>query len=167
LELNFRKAQFSEAYVRALAAVAGCSAAKPEPDCDSKDLVLSAKLRNSRIRSPKLAIQVKCSAILERRDAGIAYPLPLKNYDDLRPENLAVPRILVVIEVPPGEDSRVWLEHSPERLCLLRGAFWVSLHGHRSTLNTTTVTVFLPLEQRLTAESLEAIMVRIGNGVKP
>ena len=34
-------------------------------------------------------------------------------------------------------------------------------------MNTTTVTVLLPSEQRLTAESLEAIMVRIGNGDKP
>ena len=92
-----------------MAAVAGCSVAKPEPDCDSEDLVLSARLKESRIRSPKLAIQVKCSAVLERRGRGIAYALPLKNYDDLRPDNLAVPRILVVVEVPHGEDPGAWL----------------------------------------------------------
>jgi hypothetical protein len=98
LDLNFRKEQFSAAYVRALAAVAGLSVARPEPDCDSEDLILSARLAAARIRSPKLAVQLKCSSSLAKLPNDVAFLLPIKNYDDLRPVNLAVPRVLVVVK---------------------------------------------------------------------
>lgn len=167
MELNLRKSQFSEAYIRALASVAGCSVAKPEPDYDSEDLVLSARLGDTKIHSPKLAIQIKCSSVLEKQPSGIAFPLPIRNYDDLRPENLAIPRILAVVEVPDGDNADDWLEYSADRLCLRGAAFWVSLFGYKATRNEVKVTVHLPVDQRLTAQSLKTMMVKIGNGDKP
>jgi hypothetical protein len=167
VDLNFRKAQYSEAYIRILASVAGCAVAKPEPDYDSEDLVLSARLTDTRIRSPKLAMQVKCSSVLEKGATGIAFPLPIRNYDDLRPDNLAIPRILAIVDVPPGNDPEDWLDHSPDRLCLRSTAFWLSLFGYKSTSNEVKVTVRIPTDQKLTAEVLRAMMVKIGNGDRP
>ncbi len=167
MDLNFQKSQFSEAYIRILASVAGCSVAKPEPDLDSEDLVLSARLTDTRIRSPKLAVQLKCSSVLEKQSSKIAFPLPIKNYDDLRPGNLAIPRILAVVEVPAGNDSEDWLDHLPDRLCLRSTAFWISLFGYRATSNDVKVTVQIPTDQKLTAQALRAMMVKIGNGDRP
>jgi len=166
VELNFRKAQFSEAYVRVLAAVAGCSVSRPEPDIESEDLVLSARLTEMPIRSPKLAMQIKCSGVPDPQSPEIAFPLSIKNYDDLRPENLAIPRILAIIVVPGGVDPEAWLDHSEDRLCLLGSAFWASLFGYRASKNEVTVTVHIPSSQRLTAQSLKAMMVKIASDGK-
>jgi hypothetical protein len=164
LDLNFRKEQFSAAYVRALAAVVGLSVARPEPDCDSEDLIVSARLAMARIRSPKVSLQLKCSSSLARLSADVAFPLPIKNYDDLRPVNLAVPRMLVVVEVPAGDDPEHWVHQGHDRLCLLHSAYGASLFGYRSVANQTTVTVRIPLEQRLTTATLNSIMLKLGQG---
>jgi hypothetical protein len=37
----------------------------------------------------------------------IRYPLPVKNYEDLRHENYQVPRILVVVVMPALEEASV------------------------------------------------------------
>jgi hypothetical protein len=166
LELNFRKEQFSVAFVRALAAVAGLSVSRPEPDCDSEDLILSARLHGTPIRSPKVALQLKCSSNLGRGPDSVSIALPLKNYDDLRPTNLAVPRLLVVVEIPPGEEPNEWIHQTEERVCLLRSAYWLSLYDFRSVANNTSVTVHLPLQQRLTPSSLLSIMVQLGKGLR-
>jgi len=167
LDLNFRKEQYSAAYVRAIAAVVGVSVAKPDPDCDSEDLILSARLASARIRSPKLALQLKASSVLVKGPIDLAFPLPIKNYEDLRPTNLAVPRLLVVVELPPGDDPNGWLHHDDDRLCLMHTAYWTSLFGYRTMSNQTTVTVHIPLDRRLTAETLSSIMNRLGEGERP
>lgn len=164
MDLNVCKEQFSAAYVRALAAVCGLSVTRPEPDIDSEDLVLSARLLDARIRSPKLALQLKCSSSLAKYGSEAALELKLKNYDDLRPTNLCVPRILAVVEVPSGDDARSWLHHSEDRLCLLHTAYWLCLFGYRSVSNQTTVTVRIPLAQRLTANVLSRMIERLGKG---
>jgi hypothetical protein len=141
--------------------------ARPEPDYDSEDLVLSARLGETKIHSPKLAIQIKCSSVLEKNSSGIAFPLQIRSYDDLRPDNLAIPRILVIVEVPAGDNTDDWLEYSAERLCLRSTAFWISLFGYKATKNEVKVTVHVPINQRLAADSLKTMMVKIGNGDRP
>ena len=164
LVLNSRKMQFSAAYIRALAAVVGLTVAVPEPDCDSEDIVLSARSYHTRIRSPKVALQLKCSGRVTKDSAGFAYPLKIKNYDDLRPVNLAVPRLLVVLEVPRDDDPASWLDEGDDRLCLLHTAYWSSLYGYKAVPNRATVTIHIPGEQRLTLSSLNSIMTKLGNG---
>lgn len=164
LDLNFCKEQFSAAYVRTLAAVCGLSVARPDPDLDSEDLILSGRLLNTRIRSPKLAVQLKCSSNLTKDGSNLAYALKVKNYDDLRPTNLAVPRILAVVEVPSGDDTQYWLHHREDRLCLLHAAYWLCLFGYDPVGNQTTITVKIPLTQRLTAPVLLEMIEKLGRG---
>ena len=163
MDLNFRKEQFSAAYVKALAAVAGLAVAKPDPDTDSEDLILSARLVH-KVRSPKVAIQLKCTSSLPKTSNDIAFALPIKNYDDLRPTNLAVPRLLIVLEVPPGEAPEDWIAQTHERLCLLHAAYWASLYGYKAVANQSSVTVHIPSERRLTAPVLTSIMAKLGEG---
>ncbi len=56
LSMSHAQEQFSKAFVLAVAALAGCSAAEPDPDLDDIDWTLSCRLRP---RRPKLDLQVK------------------------------------------------------------------------------------------------------------
>ncbi len=89
----------------------------------------------------------------------------MKNYDDLRPTNFLVPRILVVVRVPeePGE----WTEQTDDQLVLRHCGYWLSLRGFPESENTANVTVQIPVEQRFTVQALQTLMNRIGTGVHP
>jgi Domain of unknown function (DUF4365) len=52
------------------------------------------------VRSPMLGVQSKCTARNVIRDAALHFSVSRKNYNDLRPTNLRVPRILVVHCIP-------------------------------------------------------------------
>jgi len=102
MDINAKKEQFSQAYVQAVAAVAGYSWAKPCPDDDSIDLTLAAKGGGGTIRSPKLDVQVKCHAAEVLAEPSFSYALKIKNYDDLRDAN-----VLGSPDIQSGESSRI------------------------------------------------------------
>ncbi|NJK76628.1 MAG: DUF4365 domain-containing protein [Microcoleus sp. SU_5_6] len=141
MELNQRKELFSKAYVRAVAAVAGCSVDQPEDDYDSIDLRIKARSIQGAVSYPQLDLQLKCTS-RDILDANcIRYPLILKNYNDLR-INCQIPRILVVVLVP--ENIAEWLEQSEQQMSIKYCAYWVSLRGFSATGNIRSVTVELP-----------------------
>ena len=164
MDVDAQKEEFSRAYVRAVAAVAGFAWSQPSVDDDSIDLTLAAKGGNGTFRSPKLDLQLKCHAALMPLDSHMSYPLKLKNYNELR-DIFLVPRILVVVLVP---DKVVdWLNHSEAELQLRRSGYWVNLRGLPASANTTTVTVQIPRHQLFTPDELRQIMQRIGAGGSP
>lgn len=158
MHLTHRQEQFSNAFIEAIAAVAGCSAAKPAVDNDSIDWTLSNRLP----RRPKLDLQLKCTA----HDTGpadyIRFALPIKNYRDLILTDLSNPRILAVVVVPDQTDD--WIEQERERLVLRHCAYWTSLLGLTQSDNETTVTVDVPRTNLFTVDALNRIMQRINDG---
>jgi len=162
---TWRMEQFSRAYVQAISSAAGCSSASSSVDDDSVDLTLMRRRIGSTIRSPRLDVQLKAT-YTDCIDADhISYPLPIKNYDDLRPTNLAVPRILVVVTM--NADAGQWLLHSEANLALYKCGYWLSLHGFPSVSNTTTKTVHLPRLQVFNATNLHDIFLRLEAGQLP
>lgn len=117
------------------------------------------------MRSPQVDAQVKCTAAASVSATHVAYPLKIKNYDELRPTDLQVPRILIVVTVP--DDLGDWLKHSEQELAMRRCGYWLSLRGEPGTTNTTSVTVQLPRANQFTVAELAGIMQRIGNGQNP
>ncbi len=99
MDLSLRKEQFSPAYVRAVAAVAGYGVSKPDPDYDSIDIELSDRTGEGVPTRPKIDIQLKCTSQNVLRDRDLVYPLKRKNYDELRMTDLLVPRLLIVSRV--------------------------------------------------------------------
>lgn len=91
--------------------------------------------------------------------------MEIKNYDDLRTEDLLVPRILIVVMVPQAVSE--WLRHSEEELALRHCGYWVSLRGEPPVQNRETITVSLPRSQQLTPEAVQQIMKRINDGEAP
>ncbi len=167
LDSSAQKEQFSKAYFRAVAAVAGFAVAEPDPDEDSIDFTLSEKGDGGILRRPKLDVQVKSTAREIVSDGELRFPLKIKNYHELRPpmEDLMVPRILVVVIIP--SDIGEWLEHSEEQLALRHCGYWVCLMGQPEKSNTDNVTVSISRTQQFTAEVLREIMDRVGKGQLP
>ncbi len=62
MDINQQKEQFSITYIRAIAAVAGYSLYRPEIDNDSVDLGIVARGGTGIILSPRLELQLKCTA---------------------------------------------------------------------------------------------------------
>jgi hypothetical protein len=165
MTLDDQKEQFSFAYARAVSAVAQIAVSEPAVDDDSIDLMFQRRGGGGVVRSPRVEAQVKCTEVAATHPDHIAYPLKLKNYDELRSVDVLVPRILIVVIVPDVLGD--WLDHSEQELAMRRCGYWLSLRGEPATLNTTNVTVHLPRTNQFTVAELQGIMQRIGNGQNP
>ncbi len=113
---NEQKQQLSVAYVHAVAARAGYACQVMNVDDDGIDVQIAARgviHHRAVLRSPRLDIQLKATAHPSLKQDHLAFPLPLKNYNDLRDEVL-VPRLLVVLLLP--EDEQQWIEQTEDRM---------------------------------------------------
>ena len=76
-----------------------------------------------------------------------------------------VPRILVVVVVPPLPES--WLIQSDEQTILKYCAYWISLRGKTTTNNNEKVRVYIPQDNRFTVNSLSKSMEIVASGDAP
>jgi hypothetical protein len=158
-----QKEEFNYAYLCALAAHAGLNRTSSSVDDDSIDVSFKSKGYHGRlVRSPQIEFQLKCTSQDLVDGEVIKFPLPRKNYDDLRGSDFASPRYLAVLLVP--EDVDRWIEHNDEHIELHKNCYWLSLRNYEPTDNVNTVTVSIPLDQRLTTEILRAMMDRASDG---
>ena len=112
---NERKQQFSFAYIHAVATAADLTMDETDVDIDSVDLEVKGKGFGEPISSPTIGMQVKCTSAHQPRDGVLSFPLPVKNYNELRWKDEAMtPRILVVVVVPENEGD--WLEQNEDSL---------------------------------------------------
>ena len=165
MDINQQKEQFSNIYLQAVTTVAGYSLYKPFVDDDSVDWGVAAKGGTGPIRAPRLELQLKSTSRDIQDDNSIRYPLKLKNYDDLRMDDFAIPRILVVVLIP--ETPEDWLTQSETELCITNCGYWISLRGMPKTQNTNAVTVAIPRTNQFTVAALQSIMEGISQGVQP
>ena len=159
-----QKEEFQHAYVCALAAHAGLNRANFSVDDDSIDVTFQARgdFGQGRLRSPMIQVQLKCSSQDLISEGVIKYPLKIKNYNDLRGEDVVVPRYLAVLLVP--EDLDQWLADHDDHISLFKSCHWLSLRNYGPTANEATVTVDVPLAQRLTSATLLQMMDRASAG---
>lgn len=155
MHITARKEQFNVAYVGALAAQAGINSAKMAVDNDSVDILFAGKDFPGIFRDPQVNFQLKCTHRDLRVGDNIHYPLDRKNYDDLRAVNLSNPRYLAVLEVPELCDD--WTDHLDVGMLLKSKCYWASLKGLPDK-DQDTITVSVPLAQRLTSASLLEIL---------
>lgn len=154
---NMRMEQFSLAYVRAIAAEGGYQVGRPEPDVDSVDGVLLASFG----RRPRIDFQAKATSQQLVRNGIIHFPLPVKNYDELRADTLT-PRILIVLLMP--RDDANWITQSENELCLRHCAYWLSLAGRPDVRNVRAVTVQIPTANMLDRTQLDGLMSKANSG---
>jgi hypothetical protein len=156
MALTMQKERFNFAYITALAAHAGLNHSKLEVDNDSVDLSITGKGFSSGIRNPTIELQLKCTSQSLISGQVLKFPLSKKNYDDLRSDELAAPRYLVVLVVP--QDYKNWIKHQPDHMEMHNLCYWVSIQNYPESPNLKEVTVDIPLSQRFTTESLLDLM---------
>ncbi len=159
MDLAQQKEKFSDAYLQAIAAVAEYGLAKPNPDSDSVDWIISAQGVGETIRRPRLEVQMKCTARDIVQPTHLHFPLEVKNYNDLRHPDPLTPCILIVVTVPDILDE--WIAHSEAELSMRRCGYWISLCGEPETSNTSTITIPIPRIQTFTPQALKRMMQRI------
>lgn len=148
-----------------MAARAGYACDRPSVDDDSVDVVIGARgwvHDQARVTSPRIEVQLKATAQDILNEEALVFPLPVKNYDDLRSPT-AVPRLLFVLRLPLAITA--WLTSDEEQMLLRHAAYWLSLADKPETSNTHSVTVHLPRQQLLTVESLKRLMERAARKV--
>ncbi len=162
---SWQQEQFSLAYVRAVAAVAGFVASKPEVDYDGIDLTIAQHGGDGSIVSPKLDVQVKSEVSGPPAKFPWSYKLKVGNHNKLIGTKYAVPRVLVAVAMP--SDIEKWLTLTPKQLSLRHCAYWLSLRGAPATTSTSTVSVKLQRAQEFSPKQLHAIMKRLEEGEQP
>jgi hypothetical protein len=161
--LNDLKEGFSHAYVRAVAHAAGyfVQEANRSYDGDGIDISIMHRGPGGVVRSPKLDLQLKATEHPVTADP-FSFPLDVKNYDELRSEELQVPRMLVAVVVP--KNIAEWVSASEQELVMRHCGYWLNLRGSPSTENTSTISVKIPRANLFHVPSLKTIMEHIRNG---
>ncbi len=153
MDLNTQKSRFSLAYIEAVASFAGFQVEEVKVDRDSVDGILKADFG----RRPRIEFQAKATAREVVRGGYIHFPLPVKNYNDLRQEAIN-PRILIVSILPRAIED--WVNQTDEELCLRHCSYWLSLRKELATSNQNTITVHLPLSNTFNRDQLIELMRR-------
>jgi Domain of unknown function (DUF4365) len=157
--------ELSRAYIYSIASKAGFTFERPTLDYDSVDVKISAigKLEiNSILESPTIEIQAKATYVHSFNEKGIlAYPLNIKNYNDLR-KNTHCPRILVVYLMP--EDKIHWIDVNHDKLELRKCAYWISLKGMEDTDNKDNKTIHIPKQNIFNERALTEILIKVSKG---
>ena len=162
-----RMEQLSRADVQAVAAVCGCTCARPEVDY-GLDLTLRLVARIGAEFTPvgrNLDLQLKSTTRATLTANEVSYDLDVRAYNLLRRSTRRAPGYLVLLVMPP--EPAEWLAHSEDRLELRRCAYWLSLRGFPAVANTTSVRVRIPRQNQFAPAALARIMEAVSNEEDP
>jgi hypothetical protein len=130
LEISDRQDLYSMAYVRAIIAAAGFNHGNLALDRNSCDVeIVHARSNGFFPFYSRLCIQVKCTyAHTIKNDGAIHFPLPIKNYNDLRQSQIE-PHILVAVLIPRPDlrETEPWIECVNGHTVFRYRAYWLSL----------------------------------------
>ncbi len=160
MDLNHQKEQFSNAFVRAIAAQAGCNYQTLDVDDMSIDFSL-VKHISVRFSNPQLNIQLKSTSHPDIQNGHVIYRLPKKNYNDLRNTRVQIPFILVLVCL--NEQIQDWIHYETEQMILFKNAFWFSLYGMGESDLVDKIPIRIPLSNRFNAEFLTNAMEHIAS----
>jgi hypothetical protein len=161
LDENNRKAELSYAYLHAVAAAAGfsCTYADRHLDNSGVDAEIRVNERldpHSRYVEFTLHVQLKAtSLVLPHADGKVSFPLDVGLYNRLRRTAVNIPRLLVLMTLPP--ESEQWLHVSPQQLVARHCAHWKCIQGKPESRNSAKVTVHFDVNKVLTPDALREI----------
>jgi Domain of unknown function (DUF4365) len=156
--------EYSIAFVHAAVACAGFAFEFRRIDDDSVDCSIRSRSSNGAWSRPQIDLQLKCTGTPDFGPNGdLRFPLSVKNYNDLRPstDDIRIPRLLVVVVVPP--EPTHWITDEDDHSALHRSGYWVSLAGRRQTSNVSSVTVDIPKVNRWTPLAVATLMEEAEN----
>jgi hypothetical protein len=165
------ESELSYAYLHAVASHAGasCSVSNRHEDNAGVDAKITAwgPFPNGGYRQ-EVDLKVQLKATISEpveKNGCLSYNFSgIKQYDDLRRDTVATPRILVVLFLPKCKNA--WLSHSEKTLSLSKCAYWVSLLDAPPSTNGSSQTVYLPKAQKFDVVNLADICDQIASGKK-
>lgn len=164
LPMTARQEQFSLAYVRMIAAAAGCSVKAHETDYDGVDITITSSTEYVRYYCPEFELQLKCTTQQDRlRDTSFSWRMERDPFLKLTHGKRYNEAFLGVLVIPRDDEPLVC--QSEERLLTASRMYW----QHAALLGdirdgATSKTVHLPRTNLFDVESLRSIMQRIGEG---
>lgn len=164
LVLSARQEQFSLAFVRMVAAAAGCSIKSHETDYDGVDITIAASAEYEQFYCPEFELQVKCTT--QHRllaTEHMAWSLTRDRFTKLAHPKRFTPALLGVLLIP--EDSERLLDLSEAGLTTNSRMYW----QHARELGDiedgkSSKTVHLPRSNLFDVDGLRGIMQTIGEG---
>jgi hypothetical protein len=171
--LSLSMEALQNAYILALASASGCEVAVPGPDTSKTDLVVSHSW-SGHTGDSIATIRVQLKATYQRRAHKQAYgrkysvsnptfsfSLDNETFVKLAEPAVTLPRLLFVMILPESPDD--WTTMSATHLQLAHHCYYVSIRGKKTT-GAQKSTVVVPLANKLDAQSLNELMLRIGKG---
>ncbi len=164
LTRNHRQEGLCRAYVHAVASCCGMSWSTPSPDYGvDVTLIEIDMLADRRSESGvKVDVQLRSTTRAALGLESVVYELDVRTYDFLRRPAPLIPRILVVLLLPPDEAD--WTHQTENELTLRRCAYWISLEGSQASKNRKSVRVVIPRANLFSAAALLGLVRRIKTG---
>jgi Domain of unknown function (DUF4365) len=161
LERNQHQGLYGESFVRVLASAAGLTVARADLDITGDDFTISRKGVLGGTRHPKIDVQVKSWSRrrAEYRDGHWRYSMKASHFNELAGTDFPLPRYLILVIVPDSWPD--YTSTNPDSVVLRHAAYWMALHDRDRVDQTSTVKVAVqvPIENLLTADALQALMV--------
>lgn len=160
MDIEKIKEDLSICYIKTIAAVRGIAVERIEHDEDSVDVVIKKVLhidKNVSFNS-QISVQLKATSSKSQYSIGkqeISYKLKVKNYNDLcMPATM--PSMLALLILP--EEIGEWTKWTPDELMIKGKMFWLSLQDQEVSDNKDNVTVKIPKENILNADTIENLI---------
>ena len=162
-----RLEQLSRAYMHAVAAAAGCTCARPEPDYGIDLTLRRIVWRGSEWvpGSRDLDVQLKSTTTAALTPNEVVYDLDVRAYDILRRSTRSAPVLLLLVLFPAEPADR--LIQSEDRLEIRGSGYWLWLRGMPAVTNTSTARVHIPRQNQFTPTVLERIMEAVHRNEDP
>jgi hypothetical protein len=158
----------SVVYVRAIAAKAGYTVAKTEPDYGIDYVVTPVRKLGKRWRpmGPSMHIQIKSTRKIKKTSIGnILYDLDVDTYNFLIRNDTRDIRILVLYLMPEDEDE--WLSICADSTNLKHCGYWKYLGGMRESDNGKTIRIEFSRDHIFDEKSLKSITASIESKGSP
>lgn len=160
MDIEKIKEDLSICYLKTIAAVRRIAVERIEHDEDSVDVVIKKVLNIDKNVSFNSQISVQLKATSSKSQYGIgkqeiSYKLKVKNYNDLcMPATM--PSMLALLILP--EEMEEWTKWTPDELMIKGKMFWLSLQNQEESDNKDNVTVKIPKENILNADTIENLI---------
>lgn len=156
---NTAQGNFGETWVEVIAASAGMTHGRLDPDVDKADVDLTLLEDVAGTYHPGVKVQVKTElGLIPDADGVLRYRLDIDTYDFLRRTNHGCARTLVVFGLDEsGERVRL----APDGTLLRGVGRWISLYGRKKETDKSVV-IDLPPENKLDAAGIREMVIQCG-----
>ncbi len=153
-----RQEALCRAYVQAVAAQAGVTWSKPDPDygIDLSLRLVSPVEGRRRDVGAQIDLQLKSTTRAIVSETEVICDLDVDTYNDLRDVDRPTFLVLVLFVMPA--DEALWLSQASEQLCLRHCAYWISLRGLPPTTATSSIRITIPRTNIFSVEALTHLL---------